>query len=512
MDLKEAMTSPLFDPEKAAKLTPDNKYATSEIKDAYMRARYGAKMGQSGDRGTLLVKETFMKQYLSDENWQEAINMSKDNGAMEGKSKGDMIMRHCFSAAGITLRDEYIDYDDYPFASFRFEPGPLYQVPFIERFIPQNKSLDVIVTRLEKWVNAMVVGVYQKRKGENFQISNFPGGQVMEYETTPLAQMGIASPGNAPFNVVEMLNKFIDEQGATTAGGINVPQGVKSGIAIESVKATEYANLKISTLMLKDTVKTIAKLMMERAHKDLMEPSEVESLQDGEPDYFDVIGQTGYDLSQKVNKSLPQDVVVINKNTKVRIEIEPGLGLTPDGKKEAMKSIIDYMLQVMQLGLLPQEAMKQVIKRFLEEFGYGSTQELMEAMEAAEGLGQMTESTIKQIQIAVLQTLKDAGIVGPELEEKLTMSTQVGTLQALKDSGVIDSLSTPKATPAKPLTETLSISFKDLPEDTKAEVIQMIGLPRPTAPSPAFSDQKQKESQVVKNITPSTGQEGVLTS
>ena len=90
-------------------------------------------------------------------------------------------MRHVFSGGGITLRDEYIDYDKYPFAEFRYEPGLLYQTPFIERFIPQNKSIDVVVTRLEKFINAMVVGVYQKRKGENFQISNFPGGQVMEY-------------------------------------------------------------------------------------------------------------------------------------------------------------------------------------------------------------------------------------------------------------------------------------------------------------------------------------------
>lgn len=185
----------------------------------------------------------------------KCCKLGEANGAMEGKSKGDVIMRHPFSVAGVTLLDEYIDYDCYPLVPIRYEPGLLYQVPFIERFIPQNKSLDIIVTRLEKWINAMVVGVYQMRKGENFQVSNFPGGQKIEYETTPPTQMQVASVGNTPFNVIELLNRYIDEQGATTAGGINVPNGVKSGVAIESVKATEYANLKISTLMLKNQLK-----------------------------------------------------------------------------------------------------------------------------------------------------------------------------------------------------------------------------------------------------------------
>src|SRR3990172_4374983 len=39
MNKKEAINNPMFDESRRSKLTPDNKYATSEIKDAYMRAR-----------------------------------------------------------------------------------------------------------------------------------------------------------------------------------------------------------------------------------------------------------------------------------------------------------------------------------------------------------------------------------------------------------------------------------------------------------------------------------------
>jgi hypothetical protein len=501
MPFQEVLTNPMFDEKMLAKLSPDNRYATSEIKEAYMRSRYGNKTSEQ-DQATLLVKETFMKEYLTEENWKNAVALSGDTGAMEGKSKGDIIMRHPFSAGGMTLKDEYVDYDEYPFAAFRFEPGPLYQTPFIERFIPQNKSLDIIVTRLEKWVNAMIIGVYQMRKGENFQISNFPGGQILEYETTPLAQMNQGSVGQTPFAVIELLNKFIDEQGATTAAGLNVPKGVKAGIAIESVKSTEYANLKISTLMLKDTIKYIAECMLERADKDYLQPHTVQSLEDGEPNYFDVIGQRGMQLSQKVDKALPPDVVPLKKDTKVRIEIEPGLGLTMDGKRQAMEQIINYMLQLSQAGLVTQEALTMVVKRFLETFGYGSTQEFMEAMETGTTQEGVTQETLQKMQIALLQALKDAGAVGQELEQKMTMSTQVGVVQALKDTGMIDKQ---KEQPQpKSLAESLSIQFKDLPEDTKSAVIQALGFPAPQTPSPAGTDQVVKKHQAATGAVAAT--------
>lgn len=496
MDLKDILSSPLFKPEMVAKLTPDNKYATSEIKDAYMRARYGSKLSQKDD-GSVIIKETFMQEYLNDSNWEEAV--AKDaGGSMEGKSRGDGIMRHTFSAAGVTLNDEYIDYDCYPFAEYRFEPGALYQVPFIERFIPQNKSLDIVVTRLEKWVNAMIVGVYQKRKGESFNISNFPGGQVMEYETTPLAQMQHASVGNTPFEVVKMLDSYIEEQGASTAALNQIPSGVKSGKAIESVKSTEYSNLKISTLMLKRTIKQIAELMLERGHKDFLEPVEVETLEDGKPNYFDVIGKRGAELSQKVGKQLPQDIVTIDKDAKVRIEIEPGLGLTMEGKKEAMETILTEMRELAKEGYIPPAVIQQIVKKFLENFGYGSTQELIETWEQSAGQGDLSDEQIKKVKIAVLQSLKDAGVVGPQLEEMMIKSTQVGTLQTLKDTGLADGLN--KQEQPKSLAESLSIAFKDLPEDTKAAVIESLGLPRPISPSPSGTDQLNKHAQTINTI------------
>ena len=474
MDIQQIQTSPLFDAKMVAKLSPDNKYATSSVKNAYMLSRYGSKETEDKRNGTVLVKETFIKDYLTEDNWKQAVKLGSDTGAMEGKSKGDMIMRHVFSADGSTLNDEYVDYDNYPLVPYRFEPGPLYQVPFIERFIPQNKSLDVILTRLEKWVNSMVVGVYMNRKGENFNISNIPGGQKVEYESTPPTQMQTSSVGATPFQVIELLNKFLEEQGSTTAALGQIPSGVKSGVAIESVKATEYANLKFPTLMLKKTIKGIAERMLERAHKDYLKPKEVESLEDGEPDYFDVIGKRGKELSEKLDVEIPEDTIVLDKDTKVRVEIEPGLGLTMDGKRQAMEAILNKIIEISKTipNSIPPEALQQIIKKFLEQFGYGSTQELMEALDEGMRQGDMNEEQIMKMKVAIIEALRDSGAVGPEMEKRLVDSTKVGVMESLKDSGLLDKQEQPQQEePNK-----VSISYKDLPPEGQVQAAARAGI------------------------------------
>jgi len=475
-DFNAVKNDPLFSEEATSKLSADNKYATSEIKNAYMRARYGNKV--TDEQGnTIIQKETFLKEILSDENWKQAIKLGSDTGAMEGKSKGDTIMRQVFSAGGVTLNDTYIDYDDYPLVSVRLEPGPLYQVPFIERFIPQNKSLDIITTRLEKFVNSMVVGVYMNRKGENFQIGNFPGGYKVEYEQTPPAQMEITNPGNTPFNVIQLLDKYIDEQGATTSVLGQLPSGVKANSAIENIKQSEYANLKIPTMMLKKSIKRVSQRMIERADKDILKPLEVAYPQDGKTKYFDVIGKRGYDLSQKLGVPLPKNVVTLDKKVKLRIEIEPGLGLTMEGKKEAMKSIITDLMALYDKGFIAPEALQQVLKKYLETFGYGSTEEFMEAMEEGVTAGQMSENQIKQIQIAVLQAMKDAKVVGPAADEKLVTASKLGTLQSLKDAGLIDKMGQNQ----QPIDQTKVLDdmvkiYKDSPPEIRRQVEAALGM------------------------------------
>lgn len=433
--IAEIKNNPEFDEMAREKINPDNKYASSEVKQAYMQAKFGS-VSQVEFQQTLLQKETFIKEYWSEENDERVRKLGRENGALEGKSKGDIVMRHTFSTSNGVLKDEYLPLEEYPFVDYRMEPGMIYQVPLIERLIPTNKSLDIAVSRIEGFFNTMTVGVYQKRKGDNYRVSNMPGGQVIEYETVPLEQMQSASVPAYAFNFIGLLQQFIEEQGASTAALGQLPEGVRSGRAIESIKATEYANLKMATDRLKDTTTRITERMIELAATYYSQPQRVYQLDDEDnPDYFEVIGEAGVSAMQKANINPPEDVVVIKKDTKVRIDIESGLGYTMEGKKDTMIQVVQYLIQLAQQGLVGPEAIKVMLKRFLEIFQFGSIQEFMEAFDQDAGDQGMSEDETTKMKIALAEVLKDTGMVGPERDEQDIMKSKVAMAEASQDLG-----------------------------------------------------------------------------
>ena len=428
--ISKIIANDYFDEEARSNLSPDNRYASSEIKQAYMQSRFGFDK-DAGKQPTIILKETFIKEFITEDNIDRIKEDAKENGILDGKEMGDSIIRQVFSTSNGTLRDEYTTFSEYPFVDFRFEPGKIYQVPLIERFIPANKSLDIAVSRIEGYANTMVTGIYQKRKGENYEISNIPGGQVIEYEATPLTQMNLSNIPSFMFDFVNLLTSFIDEQGATTSTLGKLPSGVKSGVAIESIKATEYANLKIPTDQFKATVKSIAERFLELGADYFYKPVEVMRLDANEPDYFSVIGEAGIEKRQEAG--LPTDnLTVLKKDYKVRVEIESGLGYTVEGKKNSMQQISDYMVQLAETGYVNKEQVQIMVSKFLEIFQFGSIQEFTDAFENGE-TSPMDDNQLQQMKIAMLEVLKDTNAVGDEADQKSIDTTKVGVVEAIKD-------------------------------------------------------------------------------
>lgn len=404
-EVDELKEDEYYDEEQRGKLTADNKYASSEIKEAYMRTRFGQGV-QKNSYPTILLKEAFIKERINDDNKSKVASDLGD--AYKGKDTGDTIIRQVCEAAGVWLKDTYLDLPEYPFVDYRMEPGPIYQVPLIERFIPANKTLDAVMSRIERHIGTMAVGVWLKRRGENYRINNIAGGQEVEYDTAPPAQMQTTQLGAYVFNFIEQLNSIIEEQGASTAALGNIPQGVKSGVAIESLKATEYANLKIPTDQLKTTVKKIAERMIDYAATTIISPQTVYRMEDGNPNYFDVIGQKGMETYQKISKKnrepLP-DATLIKKEYKVDIEIQSGLGFTAEGKRDNMIKILDYIRGLAVEGYITKDAVSLIVKRFLEIFQFGTVSEFMEAMDS--GDMPITEQQIQKMKVAMLEMTSD---------------------------------------------------------------------------------------------------------
>jgi len=407
--VKEIKANEHFDKDQLLKISPDNRYASDEVKEAYLASKFGRQGNPSDASATLLLKEFFIKEYLNDENIPQIRKSEQGKDILAEKKKGDMVIRQIFSAGGVWLRDQYVNLPGYPFVDLRLEPGKIYGTAQIERFIPANKSLDSIMSRMEKFIHTMNVGVWLKRRGENFKINNVSGGLVAEYDGMPPQQMNLATIPAHVFNFIGLLESFIEEQGVTTSALGKVPKGVKAWGAIESLKASEFANLFIPIKMLKKTVRNITEKMLWIADRHFVKPQDVELLDKGEPNYFQIMGQKGIDVRRdELQEQVDQNIIPIKKDYKVKIEVEQGLGYTEEGKKGRMMEISQFFLEMAKTGLLTPDAVKIIVQRLVEIFKFGPTADLMEALENIQpDNDEMTPEKKDEMKEMMLQVLID---------------------------------------------------------------------------------------------------------
>ncbi|KKN16898.1 hypothetical protein LCGC14_0971030, partial [marine sediment metagenome] len=239
---------------------------------------------------------------------------------------------------------------------------------------------------------------------------------------------------NTPFLMMDVLTSLIEEQGVTTSALGKLPKGVKAGIAIESLKASEFANLFIAIKQIKKTIQGISEKMIDIADNHFINKQTIMRLEKGEPDYFDVIGQAGIDARKDIDEADSlEGVIPIKKEYKVDIEVQSGLGYTEEGKKAAMMEIANYFLGLAKEGLVQPEVVKVMIQSLMETFKFGPTEEMMEALDAPTGLNQEQEAKMKLMIIEVLKDAKQAGLFDPD-EEKHLAITKAGSIQAIADA------------------------------------------------------------------------------
>jgi hypothetical protein len=234
------------------------------------------------------------------------------------------------------------------------------------------------------------------------------GAQVVRYKSTPPQQQVLGNLPSAIFNLLALEESMMEEQGVTTTTMGKLPRGVKAAAAIESLKASEFANLTMPLNMLKKTVKEITEMFIEYADEYYVNPKQIAYTQNNENEYFDMIGSKGIDLQKKVKNELPTDIIVMSKESKVRIEVETGPGYTMEGKRANTLELVKLMSEMAANGLVTPEALKGVIVNLLETYQFGSTAEFVEAMEqgAPQGMAGMPGAPDQQKQM-MKETVKE---------------------------------------------------------------------------------------------------------
>lgn len=306
--------------------------------------------------------------------------------------------------------DKYIPGTEYPFVDFRMEAGAIWQTPQIERFIPQNKAIDDVMTRLERHINSNPMGIWLRQKGENFEISNSSNAYVLEYEGRPPVNVPTSPMPSDPFNLITIQERLIEEQGVTTTAMGKIPSGVRANAAIETLKASEFSNLTMNTKMLKKTIEKAASKILFLADTYLMNVREVSYYQGGEAQYFDVIGKTGADVRQnKLQEQLPPNTIVLDSSDRVRIEVETGPGYTVEGKRANMLDLSNFFMAMAKEGLVNPEAMRLIIEKLLDTYQFGSTSEFLEEYDKFSGQQsqQVDEKMKNQIKLSVAEVIRD---------------------------------------------------------------------------------------------------------
>lgn len=463
-----------FEPDQVVQINPDNRYASSDIKEAYAKARYGG-FANADQVATVIEKEAFVREYLDDDNMARIGKQENGGEILKRRKKGDPVIRQTFVAGNITLKDTYLTLSGYPVVDFRFEPGPIYQVPLIERLKASNKSLDLVVSRVERYLHTMVTGSWSIKSGEPTEPNNTAGGQIFKYSTTPPVQNPIASIPPFVFNFMELLQSLIEEQGVTTTALGKLPKGVKANAAIESLKESEFANLAMPIERLKGTVQRIAEKMLDYADDYFVRPQTVYYLEKGEPQYFDIIGASAMQKRKelKLDEDQPLNAIPIKRDYRVDIQVESGIAYTREAQRMAAKELGDYLVQLSQLGLVSPEVIKAYFRQLLEIYQFGASSEIMEAMDQFGAEGQMTDQQMDTMKVGLMEVMNDlvkAGIL-PTPDQRMQES-KVAVAEVAKDLQGMNGQS--QGEEAKAPSE--SISFKDLPPGGKVQMAQQAGI------------------------------------
>lgn len=166
-----------------------------------------------------------------------------------------------------------------------------------------------------------------------------------------------------------------------------------------------------------------------------------------------------------------------------------------------MQQILEFMIKLSEQGYVPKDAITLVVKKFMDIFGFGSTQEFMDAMDSDQM--PINEENITQIKVAIAETAKDLGLVGPEHDQKLVDSTKLGVIESLKQSGILDKImsqdSKPQDVAKNPVLDDMVKIYKDSSSDIRRQIEMAMGLQpstqEPISPSSADTINKLRPKE-----------------
>lgn len=340
----------------------ENRYFADEMKNSLYAGKYGY-----ADPDTVVIDEL----YVTEEKG-EAIYSYIGNELIDAQSAEETKLK------------------SHPFSMFLSGEEP-YEMAPIEKFIPLNKTLDVLITKLERRVKRLDGGRLAIQSSEPIKIMKTNDGEFVRYKRnapTPLPEENYPS---TLINLIGVLRDLFNSLGVTAAvSASGIPNGVEAWRAIESLKQSDYGKMENMTQNLSECLTEITEKLIELISVTEVTPRNIVIPKTNER--IKIVGSAGKDLA-------PDGTLVFSPNKRLKVVIESGLTHTPEAKRE-------LVIQMVQGGLLPKEVALDMLK-------VGNTREIMDKLMAESTAGKsivdMPDFQVlpKRLQIAIIQYLKN---------------------------------------------------------------------------------------------------------
>jgi len=312
-------------------ISGDTTRAASEFKQDLINNQYASDFSESDELKTKIVHETWYKKRVKDEK--------------KKKTDPDAYHSEVWIASWIVghlLRNEQTEYGRYPIipVSSDDNPNEIGGEGYIKNLIPIAKVRNRLESQIVEYNNLVNRGRFSVEKNSGVSKITNETGEILEHNTgSEIKELRIAGMAPDIHRQIERLNEYDQEiSGVQEAFMGKVPEGIKSGVGLESLKAQTANNLQDLKDNLETSLSKLGEGILELiANKYVVSRQIKATTTDSKNDYFKVKGQVGVEAKEE----LPEDTYVIGSQNKVKVIIGSGLAYTREGRITRLDKLLE---------------------------------------------------------------------------------------------------------------------------------------------------------------------------
>lgn len=360
--IADIKANPMY--ENTEDIKPEAVWSGSETKNRLLTERQGSAQPGEGFEGAVV--------------YEYHIVVKRDKKKVkEGEPKtGLMIVTICQDNILQVSEPEDTMLSSLPWAMLKFKPGTIDGPSWLERFISTNKSFDILVSNIENFAQLFWKGRIWKQKGTTIspKISSLMGA-IYEFEgMAPPKTEELPGLPAALFTHIANQERWMEEQGLSSIFSGRVPRGVRAAKMMESMKQADMSNLGVPLIFYQAFLTELYEKMIDCAAANYTEVKTfvgpAGNTEGNEQGTFKVIGE---DAANLMSEEELEGVTVIKRAYKIKIELQPQIGFTQEGRLATIKDIMPVL----------KESPEPVQRLILKELGISNISEFVSGLKMA---------------------------------------------------------------------------------------------------------------------------------